>query len=116
MLIYSMMDLALRAIAEPRRREILRLVLGTELSSGEIAAHFEVTRPAISQHLRVLTEAGLLTVRPEGTRRLYSMRPEGLAGLKEYLEQFWEDRLQLLARAAEAEERRRNQDGDDQQR
>ena len=116
MLQYDMMDLALKAIAEPSRREILRLVLGTELSSGEIAAHFEVTRPAISQHLRVLTEAGLLTVRPQGTRRLYSMRPEGLAGLKEYLEQFWEDALRMLAQAAEAEERRRTQDGDDQQR
>ena len=113
MLTYTMMDQALRAIAEPHRREILRLVLGTELSSGEIAAHFEVTRPAISQHLRVLTEAGLLTVRAEGTRRLYSMRPDGLAGLKEYLEQFWEDRLRLLAQAAEAEERRRAQDGDE---
>lgn len=100
------LEVALKAIAEPRRREILRLVQDAELSSGEIAAHFSVTHPAISQHLRVLSDAGLVTVRRQGTRRLYRMRPEGLAELRKYLEDYWEDRLQLLAEAAEAEERR----------
>lgn len=101
------MDLVLQAIAEPRRREILNLVRKAELSSGEIAAHFgDVTRPAISQHLKVLSEAGLVTLRKEGTRRLYQARPEGLAEVRSYLEGFWDDQLQLLKRAAEAEERR----------
>ncbi|MCH8065577.1 MAG: winged helix-turn-helix transcriptional regulator [Chloroflexi bacterium] len=100
------MDLALRAIAEPHRRKILRLVQDRELPAGEIAAHFEVTRPAISQHLRVLKTAGLLSERRQGTQRLYRARPEGLAEVREFLNEFWEGRLRLLARAAEAEERR----------
>ena len=65
------MDLVLQAIAEPRRREILMLIRTGELASGDIAAHFDVTRPAISQHLQVLTAAGLVSVRKDGTRRLY---------------------------------------------
>src|SRR5690242_348690 len=100
------MEAALRAIAEPRRREILRLVWDAELPAGTIAAHFEVTRPAISQHLRVLRDAGLVTERREGTRRLYRARPQGLAELKELLDGFWGGRLELLRQAAEAEERR----------
>lgn len=99
------MDTALRAIAEPRRRDILRLVMDRELSSGEIASRFEVTRPAISQHLRVLEEAALVTVRREGTRRLYRARPEGLAELRKYLEEYWSEGLRLMAEAAEDEER-----------
>lgn len=100
------MELALRAIAEPHRREILRLVQDEELPAGAIAAHFDVTRPAISQHLRVLKQAGLLTERRDGTRRLYRARAEGLAELRAFLEAFWEGRLRLLAHAAEADERR----------
>src|SRR5262245_61745708 len=104
-------DLVLQAIAEPRRREILRLIQGAELSSGEIAAHFDVTRPAISQHLQVLASAGLVSVRREGTRRLYQARPEGLGELRRFLEEFWDDRLERLKQAAEAEERRRERYG-----
>ena len=100
------MDLTLRAIAEPHRRKILSLVQDRELPAGEIAAHFDVTRPAISQHLRVLKTAGLLSERRQGTQRLYRARPEGLAEVREFLNEFWEGRLRLLARAAEAEERR----------
>jgi DNA-binding transcriptional ArsR family regulator len=100
------MDLVLKAIAEPRRREILRLVRDAELSSGEIAAHFDVTRPAISQHLQVLVAAGLVSMRRQATRRLYRARPEGLAELRSLLVEFWDDRLQLLKEAAEAEQRR----------
>lgn len=85
------MDLTLQAIAEPKRRLILRLIWKTELSAGEIAAHFTVTRPAISQHLRVLKSAGLLTERREGTRRLYRARSEKIEELREYLGQFWEE-------------------------
>ncbi len=99
-------DEILHALAEPNRREILRLVQDRELSSGEISSHFEVTRPAISQHLKILTEAGLVTQRRNGTRRLYRARPEGLAQLKDFLQGFWDDSLEKLKRAAEAEERR----------
>jgi DNA-binding transcriptional ArsR family regulator len=101
-----MMDVVLQAIAEPRRREILMLIRADELAAGEIAAHFDVTRPAISQHLQVLTAAGLVSVRKDGTRRLYQARPEGLADLRAFLETFWDDRLLRLKQAAESEERR----------
>ena len=104
------MHLVLQAIAEPRRREILSLIRATELSAGEIAAHFDVTRPAISQHLQVLVSAGLATMRKDGTRRLYQARPAGLAELRVFLESFWDDRLLRLKQAAEAEERRLAQD------
>ncbi len=96
-----MLDLALRAIAEPTRREILRLVQDSELPAGQIASRFDVTRPAISQHLRVLADAGLVTVRRDGTRLLYRARPEGLAALRQYLDSFWAQGLQRLKEAAE---------------
>ncbi|MBI4278170.1 MAG: helix-turn-helix transcriptional regulator [Armatimonadetes bacterium] len=105
------MEAVLRAIAEPRRREILRLVWNAEKPAGQIAAHFDVTRPAISQHLRVLRDAGLVTERREGTRRLYRARPEALAEVRAYLEWFWDDRLHRLKQAAELEERRRARHG-----
>ena len=100
------MEAALKAIAAPRRRQILTLVREGELSAGEIAAHFDVTRPAVSQHLNVLKEAGLVTERRDGTRRLYRARPEGLVQLRAFLEGFWDDRLGALKREAEREERR----------
>ncbi|HWH45857.1 MAG TPA: metalloregulator ArsR/SmtB family transcription factor [Thermoleophilaceae bacterium] len=102
------MQEAIDAIAEPRRRAILALVRDAELPAGEIARHFDVTRPAVSQHLRVLERAGLVTVRPDGTRRLYRARPEGLAGLRAFLDEFWEKGLAELKREAEAEQRRRD--------
>jgi DNA-binding transcriptional ArsR family regulator len=98
------MEAALRAIAEPRRRQILELVREGELSAGEIASHFEVTRPAISQHLGVLKEAGLVDERRNGTRRLYRARPQGLAELKAFLDAFWDAKLEALQREAEREE------------
>jgi len=104
-----MLDDAFRALAEPRRRDILLLVQDRELTAGEIASRFEVTRPAISQHLKVLTKAGLISLRPQGTRRLYRARPEGLEELRRYLGQFWDEKLFLLARAAEKEEQRRQE-------
>lgn len=104
-----MLDDAFRALAEPRRRDILLLVQDRELTAGEIASRFEVTRPAISQHLKVLTKAGLISLRPQGTRRLYRARPEGLEELRRYLGQFWDEKLFLLARAAEKEEQRKRE-------
>src|SRR3989442_15469092 len=100
------MEAALRAIAAPHRRRILALVRDEELAAGEIAAHFDVTRPAVSQHLNVLKEAGLVSERRNGTRRLYRARPEGLAELKAFLEGFWDDRLDVLKLEAEREERK----------
>ncbi len=105
-----MMNSVLQAIAEPRRREILVLIRADELAAGEIAAHFDVTRPAISQHLQILTAAGLVNMRKDGTRRLYQARPEGLADLRAFLESFWDERLLYLKQAAEAEERRLQRD------
>jgi len=101
------METALKAIAPPRRRQILQLVRDGELSAGEIASHFEVSRPAVSQHLTVLKEAGLVHERRNGTRRLYSVRPEGLAEVKAFLEGFWDERLEALKREAEREERKK---------
>ncbi|MBM3946821.1 MAG: winged helix-turn-helix transcriptional regulator [SAR202 cluster bacterium] len=100
-----MLDTKLRALAEPRRRAILRMVLEHELTAGEIAAQFEVTRPAVSQHLAVLTDAHLLTMRRHGTRRYYRARREGLEELRSFLDEFWDDRLSVLKQEAEAEER-----------
>ena len=96
-------DEALRALAEPRRRAILRLVARDELAAGEIAAAFEVTRTAVSQHLTVLKNAGLLTERRDGTRRLYRARPEGLAGLRQFLDDMWGESLEVARRLVEAE-------------
>src|SRR5438552_13392175 len=98
---------ALAAIAEPRRREILRMVSLAELSAGEIARRFDVTRPAISQHLRVLKEANLVSERRSGTKRLYRARPETIAELRAYLEDFWDASLRALKAAAEQEEQQR---------
>jgi DNA-binding transcriptional ArsR family regulator len=100
-----MSDTAYHAIAEPRRRDILRLIQETELTAGEIAAHFDVTRPAISQHLRILAEAQLVSMRQAGTRRYYQARPEGLEDVREFLDAFWESRLSRLKKLAEEEER-----------
>jgi DNA-binding transcriptional ArsR family regulator len=96
-------EAALRAIAEPRRRAILRLVRDRELTAGQIASQFDVSRPAISQHLTVLKEAGLIFERHLGTRRLYRARPEGLVELRAYLDEFWADHLAALKEVVERE-------------
>lgn len=100
------MDAAARAVAEPTRREILRLVHDSERTVNDIAGHFDVSRPAISQHLRVLSDADLVTVRSEGTRRYYRARPEGLAELGEWMQSFWGSSLARLKIEAEREHRR----------
>src|ERR1700733_13555474 len=79
-----------RALAEPNRVAILQLIRSTERAAGEIAEHFRsTTRSAISQHLRVLTDAGLISERRDGTRRLYSIRREGFDHLRSFLDPFW---------------------------
>lgn len=104
------MERVLQAIAEPRRREILRLIWREERTVGDIADQFDVTRPAISQHLRVLREAGLVSERRDGTRRFYRALPDGITELRAYLEGFWDQRLDALKDVTEAEEERRRND------
>jgi DNA-binding transcriptional ArsR family regulator len=99
------MDQTFHALTEPHRRQILELVKDKELTAGNIAARFDVTQPAISQHLKILLEAGLLNVRRDGTRKLYRLRPEGLNQVRAYLESFWEISLTKLKSAAETEEK-----------
>jgi DNA-binding transcriptional ArsR family regulator len=102
-----MSEAVLKAIAEPRRQQILRLVWAQERPAGEIAAQFDISRPAISKHLRVLREAGLVEERRDGTQRLYRARPEGLADARRVLESFWDDGLAAIKRSAEHEARGR---------
>ena len=95
------MEATLRALADPGRRRILTLVRGGERTAGEIAGELPVSWPAVSQHLRVLKEAGLVSERREGTRRYYRARPEGLAEVRAFLDEFWDDKLQSLKREVE---------------
>jgi DNA-binding transcriptional ArsR family regulator len=88
-------DVVFRALAEPRRRAILSLVASVELPAGKIADHFEVTRSAVSQHLQVLKEAGLIRERRDGTRRLYRASEEALLELRGFLEGLWRQSLEL---------------------
>jgi DNA-binding transcriptional ArsR family regulator len=99
------MELALKALAEPRRVEILKVIGSGETPAGEIAEHFNLTRPAISQHLRVLVDAKLLAERREGTRRLYRVRPETFAELRGFLDNFWDTRLDRLKQVVENDAR-----------
>jgi DNA-binding transcriptional ArsR family regulator len=98
----------LKAIAEPRRQEILRLIWSRERTAGDVASHFEVSRPNISKHLRILKEAGLADERREGTRRLYRARPAALDEARAFLESFWDDSLATIKQSAEADARRRS--------
>jgi DNA-binding transcriptional ArsR family regulator len=100
-------DTVLRAIAEPRRREILRLIWQRERPAGEVAAQFDLSRPTISRHLRVLREAGLVEERRVGTRRLYRARPERLADARRFLDGFWDEGLAAVKRSADADARGR---------
>ena len=93
----------LEAVANPRRREILRLVWHQELSAGEIAAHFDVSWPAISQSLGVLRRSGLVTERREATRRLYRADRQAAGSLALVLEEMWSKDLARLQQAVEEE-------------
>lgn len=105
------MDAVARALVEPHRRRILRLIRDEERTVGDIAAQFDISRPAVSQHLRVLEEAELVNVRPDGTRRWYRARPEGLAELRDWIEDVWSHRLVDLKREVEQEMWRRRRPG-----
>lgn len=101
-----------QVLAEPRRREVLALIAGRERTAGEIAERFEITRQAVSQHLRVLLRAGLVAERREGARRWYSARPEGLEEVRAELDAMWPTALARLQVAAEAEHSSGRRDGE----
>jgi DNA-binding transcriptional ArsR family regulator len=92
---------AFSALADPTRRQIFERLAAGPRAVGDIARGMTVTRPAVSQHLKVLKEAGLVTDRKEGTRRLYQIDPDGVAALRAYFDQFWNQALAAFARAAE---------------
>src|SRR5262245_6331810 len=91
----------LAALADPTRRTLFELLAEGPRPVGELARQLPVSRPAVSQHLRVLKDAGLVVARPVGTRRLYQLNPEGLAALRAYLDRFWDKALAAFATAAE---------------
>ena len=95
---------ALQVVAEPRRREILRLVWDRELAAGEIARRFDVSFPAVSQHLGVLRDAGFVNIRRDGRTRLYRADRKALGPLRPMLEKMWTRSLDRLAELVEAEE------------
>ena len=99
--------LKIQALGNATRFEIVKLVREREMAAGTIAKRFQLTRPAVSQHLGMLREAGLLDERRVGSQRLYVVRPEGFAEIVEFVEGFWRPRLRRLKLAAEAAERSR---------
>jgi DNA-binding transcriptional ArsR family regulator len=98
-------DSALRALADPQRRQILRLVQGGELAAGEIASHFDATQQAVSHHVQVLAKAGLLTERRDGTRRLYALDPHALDPVREVLAELWPSALERLKNVVERDQK-----------
>jgi DNA-binding transcriptional ArsR family regulator len=100
------------ALGDPTRRAIFERLRGGPRSVGELAAALPVSRPAVSQHLRVLKEAGLVTERRNGTRRFYRIEPDGLVELRKYIESFWDEALAAFAFAAavEAESQKKKED------
>ncbi len=99
--VLSVLD-ALEIAAEPSRRRLLRLLGRQEQSVGDLAAHFTVSRSAVSQHLLLLEQASLVIARKEGRNRFYRLNPEGMGRLRAVVEQFWTDELDLLAADAAA--------------
>src|SRR5215211_624201 len=99
-------EAAFAALAEPRRREMLMLVRDQSRPVSEIAEHFDISQQAVSQHLKVLREAGLVAVRPERQRRLYMVRPEGFESLEAFLADLWPSGLRRLKAAVEADDAR----------
>lgn len=105
------LDVVAHALADGTRRGLLRLVRDDERAAGDLAAAFpRISRPAVSQHLRVLHEAGLVSIRPDGNRRLYRARGDGLAPVSQFIDDMWTDRLGKLKRAAERAERSKADD------
>jgi DNA-binding transcriptional ArsR family regulator len=96
------LDPIMSALADPTRRAVFEALTRRPSAVGELARDLPVTRPAVSQHLRVLLDAGLVTVRAEGTRRIYTAEPEGLAGLRRWLDGLWSSALQAFAAHVDA--------------
>jgi DNA-binding transcriptional ArsR family regulator len=96
----------LDALGDPTRRAILERLLNGPQPVGELARNFPVTRPAISQHLRILKRAHLVVDRPAGNRRLYELNPRGVEALRAYFDRFWDHALESFRRAAETKEAR----------
>ena len=94
------------ALSDPTRREVFQRLRSGALSVGEIAHGLPVTRPAVSQHLRVLKDAGLVTDRAEGTRRVYQIDPKGIAAMRVWLDQFWDAALHAYAAEVKAAKKR----------
>jgi DNA-binding transcriptional ArsR family regulator len=99
----------LDALGDPTRRAILARLMQGALPVGELARDFPVSRPAISQHLRILKQAKLVTDRAAGNRRLYQLNPEGFDSLREYFEQFWGEALQAFRRKVESQPAKESQ-------
>src|SRR5712691_4154640 len=99
-------EAAFAALAEPRRRAMLLLVRDKPRAVNEIAAHFDISQQAVSQHLQILKDAGLVAVRPEGQRRLYVVRPEGLESVQAFLAELWPESLDRLKSEVESRQRR----------
>jgi DNA-binding transcriptional ArsR family regulator len=93
---------AFAALADPTRRRVLEQLASGPKAVGELAAGFDVSRPAISQHLKVLKAAGLVVDQPDGARRLYSIDPHGLGAMRAWLDQFWTQALDAFAAEIEA--------------
>ena len=93
-------DAAITALADPTRRAIFERLARSPSAVGELAADFPVSRPAVSQHLKVLKDAGLVTDRAEGTRRIYAVDPDGLGALRAYFNRFWQQSLAAFRNAA----------------
>lgn len=105
---------SLSALADPTRRKVFEAVAHAPRSVAELATQLPVSRPAVSQHLKVLTDAGLVQARSEGTRRIYAMRKDGLAELRAYLDQFWDSALAGFAAEVQDLEGKKD-DGTDHQ-
>ena len=93
--------LAFAALADPTRREVFEHLARGPQAVGELAQGLPVSRPAVSQHLKVLKEAGLVTDRPDGTRRVYQIDPRGLSQIRAWLDRFWDDALDAFKAEAE---------------
>ena len=100
-------QLIFRAIADPTRRSIMSLLANGEHSLGEIAANYDMTRPAVTKHLKILEAGGLIRVHSRGRERLHTLQPEGLRSVSEWLrffDQFWDEKLETLKQAVEADD------------
>src|ERR1700719_2610676 len=105
-------ETALTALADPTRRRVFERLRAGPQAVGAIARGMPVSRPAVSQHLKVLKEAGLVTDRPEGTRRVYHIDPKGLAAIRRWLDQFWDDALASFKAEAERDDSDSDSNGD----